>query len=112
MNPNVPPEGVTEEMILAAQDYDMAHRGESIAALWKAVPDRQVARLIAGALPLIRADAGKRRIPGSELYMAGVNAERERCLTMLRAAAARLAESDASSSLAYSDAADLIEGER
>ena len=56
MNPNVPPEGVTEEMILAAQNYDLAHRGESIAALWRAVPDRQVARLIAGAAPLIRAD--------------------------------------------------------
>ena len=50
-------QAVTDEMILAAQNYDLAHRGESIVALWTAVPDRQVARLLAGASPLIRASA-------------------------------------------------------
>jgi hypothetical protein len=50
----VPPE-ITDEMILAAQNYDLAHRGETIACLWTAVPDKQVARLIAGVMPAIRA---------------------------------------------------------
>jgi hypothetical protein len=55
----VPPE-ITDEMILAAQNYDLAHRGETISCLWTAVPDKQVARLIAGVMPAIRADERKR----------------------------------------------------
>jgi len=51
----VPPGAVTAGIVEAAQAHDLAHRSNYVS--WTRPPDYQVARLIAGALPLIAEQA-------------------------------------------------------
>jgi hypothetical protein len=64
---------ITPEVIWAARDYDISHRPPGN---WQAVPADQVARLLEGAEPLIRADAEASRLATAR-YLAA-RAERDR----------------------------------